>query len=157
MKIQTLKLPNSGSAIAPSKSPTLARAVAVSPPKPKPGSDSGIRQNLAGEERRRSQRVLLRVRASIHVALQGKRITFEAWTLSVNTQGAMLVLTKGLPIDTRLVLEHGATKERVACRVARPSKEMPEGFHVPVEFDSPAPDFWKIAFPPADWRPYDEM
>jgi hypothetical protein len=32
---------------------------------------------------------------------------------------------------------------------------MPEGFHIPIEFDSPAPDFWKIAFPPTDWRPQD--
>jgi hypothetical protein len=32
---------------------------------------------------------------------------------------------------------------------------MPEGFHVPLEFDSPAPDFWRIVFPPLDWRPED--
>jgi hypothetical protein len=26
-----------------------------------------------------------------------------------------------------------------------------------VEFDSPAPNFWGIAFPPADWKPHDDM
>lgn len=97
--------------------------------------------------------MLLRVRASIHVALNGKQVTFEATTLSVNTQGAMLVLKQNLPMETRLVLEHGTTRERVACKVARPAKEMPEGYQIPIEFDSPSPDFWKIAFPPADWRP----
>jgi len=58
-------------------------------------------------------------------------------------------------METRLVLEHCATKERIACRVVRPARETPEGFHVAIEFDSPAPDFWKIAFPPTNWRPED--
>ena len=41
----------------------------------------------AGEDRRRSQRVLVRVRASLHVALNGKPTTFETVTLSVNNHG----------------------------------------------------------------------
>jgi hypothetical protein len=40
--------------------------------------------------------------------------------------------------------------------VARPSRETAEGFHIPLEFDSPAPGFWKINFPPSDWRPDDQ-
>jgi hypothetical protein len=112
---------------------------------------------IAGEERRRSYRVLLRVRASIHVALQGKPVTFETVTLSVSNHGALVVLSQNLPLDTRLVLEHSGTKERVACKVARIAREMPEGFHVPLEFDSPAPNFWRIAFPPSDWRPSEDM
>lgn len=107
------------------------------------------------EERRRSQRVLLRVRANIHVALQGKAATFEAATLSVNPHGALVVMEESLPIETSVVLEHAATRERIACRVVRPPRAMPEGFHIPLEFDSPAPGFWKIDFPPADWRPDD--
>lgn len=108
-----------------------------------------------GEERRRGQRVLLRIPASIHVALQGKTMTFDVTTLSVNPCGALVVMQNRLPPETRLVLEHKGTKERIACKVARAPREMREGFHVPLEFDSPAPDFWKIAFPPADWRPDD--
>ncbi len=104
------------------------------------------------QDRRRGQRVLLRIRALIHVALQGPATTLEANTLSVNPKGALVVINRNLPQDTRLVLEHSGTKERVACKVVRPSKEMPEGFHTALEFDPPAPDFWKIAFPPADWR-----
>jgi PilZ domain len=115
------------------------------------------KQVIAGEERRRSYRVLLRVRASIHVALQGKPVTFETVTLSVSNHGALVVLRQNLPFDTRLVLEHSGTKERVACKVARIAREMPEGFHIPLEFDSPAPNFWRIAFPPSDWRPSDDM
>ena len=98
---------------------------------------------------------MLRVPASVHLSLQGSVTTFEGSTMSVSSTGALLVLEKGLPPDCRLVLEHGQTKERVACRVTRPAQERPEGFHVSVEFDSPAPQFWGIAFPPADWRPAD--
>jgi len=112
---------------------------------------------LVHEERRRSQRVLLRTRARIHVALEGKLTTIEAITLSVTPQGALVVMNRTLPIEARLVLEHGITKECVACKVARAAREMPEGFHVPLEFDSPAPEFWRIAFPPADWRADDEQ
>jgi hypothetical protein len=116
-----------------------------------------VKQVVAAEERRRSYRVLLRVRASIHVALQGKPVSFETVTLSVSNHGALVVLSQNLPCDTRLVLEHSGTKERVACKVARLAREMPEGFHIPLEFDSPAPNFWRIAFPPSDWRPPDDL
>lgn len=116
-----------------------------------------VKQVIAGEERRRSYRVLLRVRASIHVAVQGKPVTLDTVTLSVSNHGALVVLKQNLPCDTRLVLEHSGTKERVACKVARIAREMPEGFHVPLEFDSPAPNFWRIAFPPSDWRPHDDL
>lgn len=119
----------------------------------RPVSNPTIKQSGAGEERKRTQRVLLRVRANVHVAVQGKPTTLEASTVSVNPQGALVVLKQSLPAETRLILEHGGTREKVSCRVAKLGKEMPEGFHVPVEFDSPAPGFWKIDFPPVDWRP----
>jgi PilZ domain len=118
---------------------------------------AGEAHAAAGEEKRRSQRVLLRVRASLYVALNGKPTTFETVTLSVNNHGAMIILKQGLPPETRFVLEHSGTKERVACKVVRPSREMPDGFQIPIEFDSPAPNFWRIAFPPNDWRPLDDL
>ncbi len=110
-----------------------------------------MKRAIDAADRRRSQRVLLRVRANIFVALHGKPAAFEVVTLSVNHHGALVVMAENLPPDTRLVLEHSGTKERVACKVGRASREMPEGFHVPIEFDSPAPDFWRIAFPSTDW------
>ncbi len=120
----------------------ILQAAPLTPAPPAPASD-----------RRRGQRVLLRVRASIHVAVKGQPETFSVATLSVNPYGAMVVMDHNLAADTRLVLEHTATKERVACKVVRAPQKMREGFHVPLEFDSPAPDFWKIDFPSPDWRP----
>jgi hypothetical protein len=95
---------------------------------------------------------MLRVRANVHVSLQGKAATFGVTTVSVNSAGALLIVERELAPDTRLVLEHNQTRQRVACRVTRAPREIPEGFQVAVEFDSPAPNFWGIAFPPPDWQ-----
>jgi hypothetical protein len=97
--------------------------------------------------------VLLRIPAKIYVALEGRTSTFDATTLSVNAHGALVAMKQNLTVNTRLVLEHGNTKERVACKVVRPSRVMPDGCNVAVEFDSPEPDFWRITFPPSDWSP----
>lgn len=99
----------------------------------------------------------MRVHASIHVAVKDKQVSYDVTTLSVNNHGAVVVVNQTLPMDARIILEHSATKERVSCKIVRPAREMPEGFHVPLEFDTPAPNFWGIAFPPSDWRPPDDL
>lgn len=124
------------------------------PLKPAPQNKMADRVR-GGEDRRRSQRVLLRVKAVLHVVLAGKETELEVITLSVNTHGALVAAKRNIPVDTKLVLEHGGTREKIACKVVFPPREMPEGFHTALEFTSAAPDFWKIAFPPADWMPVD--
>ena len=152
MKIEDFK-------VIPAARPAMPAGRGVSNPKPAAISGSGVGRlpqpvnRIAGEERRRSQRVLLRVRAQIHVAVEGKATTFEVETLNVNPHGALVTMGQTLIPGTRLVLENSATRERVACKVARQPRESPEGFQVPLEFDSPAPQFWRIDFPPVDWRP----
>ncbi|MGA8143891.1 MAG: PilZ domain-containing protein [Candidatus Acidiferrales bacterium] len=148
--------PQVKSALAPAKPGTVA-VKPVLPSVERATGAAGTRHAVAGEERRRSQRVLLRVRANVHVALQGKASTFEVTTLSVNSHGALIVVPRSLPLETSVVLEHTVSRQRVACKIVRPAREMPEGFHIALEFDSPEPNFWGIAFPPADWRPPDDL
>lgn len=155
MKIEQLSVPPPSRAATPGQ-----KGVSSVKPAPTEGSGLAAAQQPAarlssGEERRRSQRVLLRVRAQIHVALEGKATTFDVLTLNVNPHGALVVMDKSLASGTRLVLENTTTRERVACKVVRHPRESAEGFQVPLEFDSSAPRFWRIAFPPADWRPED--
>jgi len=138
----------------PANSSASAAKPTVTPTKPV-AEAKPLKPTILTQDRQRGQRVLLRVRAQIHVALGGTSSTLDATTLSVNPRGALVVIKQSLPTETRVVLEHSGTRERVACKVVRPPKEMPEGFHTPLEFDSPAPDFWKIAFPAADWRSED--
>lgn len=126
-------------------------------PSQQAGGAPFVAAKAGGEERRRSQRVLLRIRANVHVNLRGGQTTLEVRTLSVNPFGAMIIAPENLPAQTRLVLEHGVTAEKIACCVVRTAKEMPEGFHIPIEFDARAPKFWMIDFPPDDWRPHDDV
>jgi hypothetical protein len=154
LKLTSLNVPAPKRTAAPVKATALpAHPI---PATTKPTSNvAPVKQAIASQERKRGQRVLLRIRANIHVALQGKPTTLDAATLSVTPQGAVVVMKQNLPAETHLVLEHGGTKQRVGCKVARPSRETSEGFHVPIEFEAPAPGFWKINFPPTDWRPED--
>ncbi|HTR47250.1 MAG TPA: hypothetical protein VMM16_07710 [Verrucomicrobiae bacterium] len=147
MKIQTLQVPRAKKQPASANPPTTSAAGQREP------QAVQIKPSLAEDQRRRTQRVLLRVRANIHVAVQGKAATIDAATLSVNPHGAVVVMNQNLPADTHVVLEHLGTRERISCKVARPPRPMAEGYHVPLEFESPSPEFWKIDFPPSDWRP----
>jgi hypothetical protein len=106
----------------------------------------------AGAERRRSQRVTLRVRVKLHVAMEGKPDSVQAFTANVNDHGALLVCPENFEPDDRFVLEHGHSRQRMGCRVTRKSQEGPGGYLVAVEFDEGAPGFWHIAFPPTDWK-----
>lgn len=151
MKIENLRAPRTlrsaelprANASLPSLGPSARAPI---------GKVQQIANPMSGEERR-SQRVLLRVRAQVHVAVEGKAATFDVQTVNVNPRGAMVVMQRALLAGTRLVLENKITRERVACKVARQPRESAEGYQVPLEFDSPAPRFWRIAFPPLDWRP----
>jgi len=97
------------------------------------------------EERRRAQRVLLRIKVVVQVA--GK--TLEGHTHTVSASGAMLVLPEGLGEGTQVTIENPKTQNKVEARVVRPAQFSHEGSLVPVEFTAPSPNFWGIFFPPA--------
>ena len=116
----------------------------------KPGQTPGVRPALqrqpTAEERRRAQRVLLRIPVRVH--LKGKGTPIEATTHTVSATGAMIILAQGLETGTKFTLENPRTRQKVEVNVVRPSQINPEGSLVPVEFLAPAPQFWNIFFPP---------
>jgi len=119
----------------------------------KPVVEEGIKRPAVPEEgKKRAQRVMLRFSMKAHVDLGGKPNTFTVTTVSVNPNGALLVAPQLLPESVQIVLENPSTRERATCRVVRAGKQMSGGYEVPIAFDPPAPNFWKIDFPPSDWR-----
>jgi PilZ domain len=101
---------------------------------------------LTAEERRRAQRVLLRMRVLIHVP--GKPSPIEGSTHTVSENGAMLILPNPIPEGTKLSIENPKAQKTVEARVVRPPQMGHDGAQVPVEFTSPSPAFWNIFFPP---------
>ena len=116
--------------------------------------DRGTSQ-LPGEERRRSQRVIIRVPLSLEMNLRGEKVTAVANTVAVNVHGAMVVCARTFGAETKIEILNERTRERASARVTRTPRESAEGFLIPLEFTSPSPSFWQISFPPSNWKPTD--
>ena len=109
------------------------------------------RQTLYRTDRRRSQRVLIRMSVTLHFEVPEKR-SVKAYTSNVSVHGALLVCPESIGGDAQFLVEHNGTRQRQACRVVRPPKQTQGGFEVAVNFENPAPGFWQIAFPPLNWK-----
>ena len=116
-------------------------------------SSSRREQQAPAAERRRSQRVVIRIPVRLHFNLGKKDETLEARTVVVNDHGALLICSRVFPVDTRLEVENLRNGRRQFCHVLRVSRITDLGFEVPIEFNSPAPGFWGISFPPTNWEP----
>ena len=108
-----------------------------------------------GEERRRSQRVIIMVPVSLELTKDGKPVKVTAHTVAVNTHGAMVICQRPLDPDTKVEITNDRTREHTHARVTRTARESAEGFLIPVEFVKPFPLFWQISFPPSNWKPSD--
>jgi hypothetical protein len=75
----------------------------------------------------------------------------ETQTLVVNAHGAMVALTAKVVKGQALRMKNRATQEEQLCKVAYLGPASGGKGQVGVDFSSPAPDFWRIAFPPEDW------
>ena len=117
---------------------------------------AGGQQLLPGEERRRSQRVMIRVPVSVDFVVAGKKVTVQAMTASVNDHGAMLSCTRPLATDMVLEITNERTHEKQPCRITRSPVESPDGYLLPVEFTAPCPGFWRISFPSTSWKPVED-
>jgi hypothetical protein len=117
---------------------------------PRVGQTPGVRPALqrqpTAEERRRAQRVHLRIPVLVH--LKDKPKPIEGTTHTVSATGGMIILREGLETGTKFILENPKTQQKVEVNVVRPSQLNQEGSLVPVEFLVPAPQFWNIFFPP---------
>jgi PilZ domain-containing protein len=123
------------------------------PPSTKPAVPPQIKTGGAAqraqtaEERRRAQRVMLRMTVKVH--LPGKPEALHATTVTVSETGGMLVMKDQLPMGAKLTVENPRTQKTVEAHVVRPAQQTAEGAQIPVEFTTPSPNFWGVFFPPA--------
>jgi hypothetical protein len=104
--------------------------------------------------RRRSQRVLMQVAVRIRgTDTQGKTIEEETETLAINAHGALILLQSRLTSGTKVHMQHKKTQEEQECHVVFLGPVRSGKAEIGLEFSSPHPTFWRVAFPPEDWTP----
>ena len=104
--------------------------------------------------RRRSQRVLMQV----GVRMRGKDAQgndFEEFTetLAINAHGALVLLAARVTSGGLVMMRHNKTEEEQECHVAFLGPVRSGKAEIGLEFTSPRPTFWRVAFPPEDWTP----
>src|SRR5215472_17395433 len=104
--------------------------------------------------RRRSQRVMMKVPVRVSVQVGAAPVTEEeTHTLAVSAHGALLAFSAPPYRGQRLTLTNPQTKDSLECVVAHIDRFPNEQVRVGVEFLLPNPTFWHVAFPPKDWSP----
>jgi hypothetical protein len=103
---------------------------------------------------RHSQRVVLRVRVLVRAQFENESsfISEESHTLVVSVRGALIVLAMAVEPGQTLVLRNCITGEEQQCSVVHVGEKKADKSEVGIAFAHPAPRFWQIDFPPADWK-----
>jgi PilZ domain-containing protein len=101
--------------------------------------------------RRKTQRVLVRVPVRVSVQRTPASHFEETHTIALNAHGALILLSASVGKGQRLELRNIATGDRAECIVAYLGQRQGDRIEVGVEFIMPNPQFWHVAFPPKDW------
>ena len=102
--------------------------------------------------RRRSERVVLRIHVTVLAEdEERKQLQEQAETQVVNAHGGLLLMRSHLHVGQSFLLNNPQNKMEMSCRVVRIEEQGLEFYNIAFEFDRPAPNFWPIVFPPADW------
>lgn len=103
--------------------------------------------------KRRSQRIELSVPVAVHRSpKEGPQFYESTHTLVINAHGALMALGAMVVPRRKLLMQNITSGEQQECRVVHVEKDLTGPTKVAVEFTCPAPRFWRIAYPPADWN-----
>jgi PilZ domain len=101
---------------------------------------------------RRSERIELSVPVVVYRAPgEGPQFYESTKTLVVSAHGALIALADMVVPRQRLLVQNPNSGQHLECRVVSVKKDPLGPPKVAVEFTRPAPGFWRLAFPPADW------
>ena len=104
--------------------------------------------------KRRSQRVLMQVGIRVRGKdAQGKDFEEFTQTLAINAHGALVLLTARVISGAAVHMRHNKTEEEQECHVAYLGPVRAGKAEIGLEFTTPSPNFWRVAFPPEDWTP----
>ena len=102
--------------------------------------------------RRRSQRVLMQVPVRIRGKnAQGAEFEEFTETLAINAHGSLILLNARLTSGAKVFMKHNKTEEEQECHVAFLGPVRGGKAEIGLEFTTPRPTFWRVAFPPEDW------
>jgi hypothetical protein len=112
----------------------------------------GGNPNLNPVARRRSQRVLMQVAVRIR-GTNAQNQPFEEYTetLAINAHGALILLDARVTSGSILHMKHIKTEEEQECHVVFLGPVRNNRAEIGLEFSTPRPSFWRVAFPPEDW------
>ena len=80
-----------------------------------------------------------------------RQIQEDAETQAVNAHGGLLRMKQHLYMGQSFLLSNPRNRKEMSCRVVQTEDEGMEFYKIAFEFERPAPTFWPIVFPPADW------
>lgn len=113
------------------------------------GTGSGT---IEERNRRRSERVVLRVPLQLSARMpDGKRISIEVYSLVVNAHGGLLEMGMEMLSGQQLILTNPRNEKVASGKIVRVEASKEGRFSVAFAFEFPAPSFWPVSFPPADW------
>jgi len=106
-----------------------------------------------GANRRRSERVMLKVPVHLSVTSSEGIVTEESTcTQVVNAHGGLLDLEMEIFAGQIFLLTNSKTGVIRACSVVRTQQSLAKRLLVAFQFATPSPDFWPVVFPPKDWQ-----
>jgi uncharacterized RDD family membrane protein YckC len=124
---------------------------------PASGKQKNMPENLLPSTTagRRPSRRTTRVSLNILIIVSGETnagsFSEESRTVNVNVHGALILLATKVADSQLIKLTNRSTSEQQVCRVVTVKPASGGNLEAGVEFTQPDPNFWRVAFPPADW------
>lgn len=107
---------------------------------------------VATSRERRSSRVFTRITVKVTGrAMDGRKFRENSQTIVINAHGGLLYVQESVEMGADLVLVNPLTDEHQDCRVVYVGDTSDRGTRVGVEFLTPSPQFWGVAFAQQDW------
>jgi len=111
------------------------------------------RKQQATRPRRRSQRLLISAKVTVRgECADGTQFEEQTQTINVSSHGAMVLLNGPIQTAQSLLLRHANTNDEVQAQVIYTGGRQAGKTQVGIEFQAPSPHFWRVAFPPDDWK-----